>query len=57
MSELSKSEAPNTTPKPLESYTAQEQEILRMVARNEGKEWAEKHAHLILDQARAIGDL
>jgi hypothetical protein len=57
MSELPKSEAPGTTPRPLESYTAEEQDILRMAAKNEGKEWVEKHAHLILEQARTIGDL
>jgi hypothetical protein len=38
-------------------YTAEEQEILDTVARNNGKEWTERHAHLILEQARTIGFL
>ena len=37
--------------------TAEEQSFIDVVARSHGKDWAEAHAELILDQARAIGDL
>jgi hypothetical protein len=37
--------------------TAEEQAILDMIARSEGRGWVERHTHLILEQARAIGDL
>ena len=37
--------------------TAEEQSCIDAVARDNGKEWAESHAELILDQAREIGDL
>ena len=37
--------------------TLEEREILDLVARSEGKEWAERHAELILAQAHAIGCL
>jgi hypothetical protein len=47
----------SVTPKPLESYTKEEQEILLFVAKHDGRDYAEKFANLILDQARAIGDL
>jgi len=42
---------------PQETYTVEEQEILLLVARCEGKEYAEKHARLILWQAMVIGHL
>jgi hypothetical protein len=38
-------------------FTADEQEILDLVARSEGREFVEKFAALILDQARALGEL
>jgi len=41
--------APQSPP----SWTPEEQEILDLVARAEGREWAEAHAYLILEQARA----
>lgn len=37
--------------------TAEEQQILDMVAKTEGQAWVDRHAELILDQARSIGDL
>jgi hypothetical protein len=37
--------------------TAEEQEIVDVVSRSHGKEWAEAHVNLILNQARAFGDL
>lgn len=37
--------------------TPEEQAILRAVARSNGQAWVDEHADLILDQARAIGDL
>lgn len=37
--------------------TPDEQAVIDLVARREDREWAEKHAHLILEQARAIGTL
>jgi hypothetical protein len=37
--------------------TPEEQAILDLVARSNGREWVERHAALILEQARAIGDL
>ena len=39
------------------SRTPEEQSCIDAVARVEGKDWAESHASLILDQARSIGDL
>jgi hypothetical protein len=44
---------PNTSP----HLTPEEQEIVDLVARRNGRKWAEEHAALILDQARAIGEL
>jgi len=35
----------------------EEKEIINQVAEEKGKEWAEKHANLILAQARLVGDL
>jgi len=49
---------PVTTPtgtKP--KRTAEEQSCIDAVARMNGKDWAESHAELILDQSRSIGDL
>jgi hypothetical protein len=43
------------TPNP--DRTPEEQEIIDLVARDHGKEWAEAHAQLILDQARSLGKL
>jgi hypothetical protein len=40
-----------------QNRTAEEQSIIDQVARSEGKEWAEAHSQLILDQARAFGEL
>jgi hypothetical protein len=37
--------------------TPEEQEIVDLVARRNGRKWAEEHAALILEQARAIGEL
>jgi hypothetical protein len=37
--------------------TPEEQEIIDHVARVKGRDWAERYSHLILEQARAIGDL
>jgi hypothetical protein len=37
--------------------TAEEQAILDMIARSDGRGWVERHTHLILESARAIGDL
>jgi len=37
--------------------TPEEQSVIDVVARRKGADWAERHAHLILEQARAIGDL
>jgi hypothetical protein len=34
-----------------------QQEILDSAAEYEGREWVEKNAHLILDQARLVGQL
>jgi len=45
---------PATTSPP---RTPEEQEIVDMVARRNGRKWAEEHVALILDQARAIGEL
>ena len=42
-------EAPKRTP--------EEQSIIDDVARGNGRDWAEMHAELILDQARAIGTI
>ncbi len=38
-------------------FTPEEIQILAIVARGEGWEWTERHAHLVLDQARMIGEL
>lgn len=32
-----------------------EQEVINLVAKQEGEEWAEKHANLIVAQAHLIG--
>jgi len=45
------------TPIIVEKRTAEEQEIIDMVARSHGQEWAEAHAQLIINQAIAFGDL
>lgn len=37
--------------------TPEEQAIIDQVAEWRGKEWAERHAELILEQARQIGEL
>ena len=37
--------------------TPEEQEIIDVVARSRGREFAEKNAALILEQARALGEL
>lgn len=42
-------------PKP--KRTPEEQSFIDVVARSHGREWAETHAELILNQARSIGDL
>ncbi len=34
-----------------------EQEVVDKVARSRGREWAELHADLIIEQAKHIGDL
>jgi hypothetical protein len=39
------------------NYTRDEQEILDLVARSEGREFVDKFAHLILEQARSVGEL
>jgi hypothetical protein len=44
-------------PKPLESYTAEEREILQFVASKHGREYAEQHAPRILSEAWRIGEL
>jgi hypothetical protein len=38
-------------------YTAEEWAILELVARSSGREFVERFAHLILGQARALGEL
>ena len=43
--------------KPLESYTAEEQEILQFIAKDRGREFAEQYAKLILMQAFVIGEI
>jgi hypothetical protein len=50
-------EKPETKPIRKRDYTAEEWEILEVVARSRSWEFAEKNAYLILDQARAIGEL
>jgi hypothetical protein len=45
--------APTTKP----MRTPEEQRILDWAAETEGKEFVEKHEHLILEQARAMGEL
>ncbi|WP_256562730.1 hypothetical protein [Halomarina pelagica] len=40
-----------------ESWTSKEQAIIDGVAERKGDEWAEKHAELVLAQARLLGDL
>jgi hypothetical protein len=37
--------------------SAEEDEVLDAVARSRGREWAEAHAALIFDQARALGEI
>lgn len=37
--------------------TAEEQEILNLVEREKGKAYTERHAELILEQARSVGML
>jgi hypothetical protein len=37
--------------------TPEEQAIIDVVAEREGREWADRHAYLILEQARALGEL
>ena len=37
--------------------TPEEQKILDAIARRRGREWAEKNAALILELARALGEL
>ena len=44
-------------PPPQPRWTREEQEVLDLVARSHGTAWAEGHAHLILGQARALGEL
>jgi hypothetical protein len=43
--------------KPTKNYTREEQEILDLVAKSRGQEMVDKFAHLILEQARAMGEL
>jgi hypothetical protein len=51
-------EAGNTAPTPPKpKRTPEEQEILEIVARGKGWDWVNRHEHLILEQARAMGDL
>jgi hypothetical protein len=38
-------------------YTAEEWEILELVARSRGWKLVNKFAHLILEQARSVGEL
>ena len=38
-------------------WTPEERDILEAVARSHGWPWVQRHVLLILDQARAIGDL
>src|SRR5262245_60039072 len=38
-------------------WTPEEQEIIDVVARSHGREFAEKYAELALEQARMVGDL
>ena len=39
------------------AWTPEEQEILDVVARRKGREWVERYADLILEQARGAGEL
>jgi hypothetical protein len=48
---------PETKPIRKRDYTAEEQEIIDFVAKSQGREFAEKNAHLILEQARRVGEL
>jgi hypothetical protein len=43
--------------KPKRKRTAEEQQLIDMVAKSQGKEWAEAHAQLIIDQAIFIGSI
>jgi hypothetical protein len=38
-------------------WTRDEQSILDFVARSHGEAWVDRHAELILEQARAIGEI
>jgi hypothetical protein len=38
-------------------YTPEEQEILDAIAKDRGREWADRHAELILEQAQSVGQL
>jgi hypothetical protein len=49
--------SPATTTRSKASWTPEEREILAVVARARGWTYAERHASLILEQARAIGEL
>ena len=47
-------------PRPVRVFTREEQRLLKWIAKAHGKggeEWALANAELILDQARAFGDL
>lgn len=48
---------PPLTPGPPRERTPEEQLILDLVAADRGREYAERWAERILEQARAIGDL
>jgi hypothetical protein len=51
-------EQPNTTTASTRpKRTPEEEAVLALAARRNGREWSEKHAELILEQARAVGSL
>jgi hypothetical protein len=51
-------EQPNTTTASTRpKRTPEEEAVLALAAGRNGREWSEKHAELILEQARAVGSL
>ena len=57
MSEVKTTQKTTKPRKPLAEYSPEEQRIIRIVERNEGRELTEQEAHFALEQARHIGEL
>jgi len=47
----------NVTAEPITDLPLEEREVFEIVAKSHGREWAERHLDLILEQARSVGQL